>query len=595
MKQYREEVSKIISKILTVMILDAAGDGGKIVDPTDVVSEIPPKTELGDLAFPMFPYAKALKSAPAKIAQSVADTISRNKGRGDAVYGILENAVAAGPYVNIRLKRLAIAAKTLTEVAAKAESYGSGNVLGRKRVMVEFSCPNTNKPLHLGHLRNDAIGESVARILAAAGADVRKVNLINDRGVHICKSMLAYTIFGDGRTPESEGIKSDHFVGEYYVKYDAWAKQNAGAETEVRQMLMRWEQGDPETIELWKRMNHWTISGIETTYKRTGIHFDKIYYESETYARGREEVRKGLAKGIFYKDDQGTVWVDLTDMGLDKKVLLRGDGTSLYLTQDIGTAIARQDDWAFERLIYVVGSEQQYHFKVLFRVLAMLGFFWADNLHHLAYGMVNLPEGKMKSREGTVVDADDLLDELSSLALEEIQAKGREEMVGDAESIAERIALGALNYFLLQTDPFRDMTFNPRDSLSFNGNTGPYLQYTGARISNMIRKFEENRARYKAGKFDPGLLTVSEEWELIKLISSFPQTVEEAALALNPSVITSGLYDLARIYSRYYHDNPVLQNDNPNLVVTRITLSRAVGIVLKRGFDLLGIPFLEIM
>jgi len=460
---------------------------------------------------------------------------------------------------------------------------------------VEFSCPNTNKPLHLGHLRNDSIGMSVARIMEANGADVRKVNLINDRGVHICKSMLAYKTFGENTSPESTGIKSDHFVGDYYVKFNTWSKEDPKAEIAARSMLKEWEDGKEDVRELWEKMNNWTISGIKETYKKTGISFDKYYFESKTYREGREEVLKGFNAGVFYKEDDGSIWADLSEIKLDKKVLLRSDGTSLYLTQDIGTAIARHRDWEFEKLIYVVGSEQQYHFQVLFYILQKLGYRWASDLHHLSYGMVNLPDGKMKSREGTVVDADDLIDELTSIAKAEIAAKERISEVGDLQLTAESVALAALNYFLLQISPSKDMIFNPSESISFSGNTGPYLQYMGARISSMLRKYEERKDGFLGAVYSPDLLVTNQERELIKLLMAFPEIVSNAGKGMNPSIITAYLYDLSKVFSRYYHDTSILNEPDKDIVVTRIQLVKAVLQVLKNAFYLVGIPFLERM
>ncbi|MFA6706677.1 MAG: arginine--tRNA ligase, partial [Sphaerochaetaceae bacterium] len=475
------------------------------------------------------------------------------------------------------------------------ERYGHNDSLAHKRIMVEFSCPNTNKPLHLGHLRNDAIGQSVAAILKANGADVRKVNLINNRGVHICKSMLAYQKFSQGETPQSSGLKGDHLVGTYYVRFAQWEKEDPSALDQAQAMLKAWEQGDEHIIELWNKMNTWTIEGIEETYKKTGITFDQYYYESDTYKLGKDKVLAGLEKGVFYRQEDGSIWIDLAEIALDKKVLLRKDGTSLYLTQDIGTAIARHEDWPFDSLIYVVANEQSYHFKVLFYVLQKLGYEWASDLHHLSYGMVNLPEGKMKSREGTVVDADDLIDELSEMALAEIKAKEREEEVGDAQKTSSAIALGALHYYLLQVNPLKDMIFNPADSLSFTGNTGPYLQYMGARICSMLRKYREAGAIVDHINFDGSLLVLEEERALVKLIARFGETVEKAAAELDPSVIASYLYELSRLFSKYYHDHPVLKAPEPSLIKARLTLSAMVLQVLRNAFSLIGIPFLETM
>jgi arginyl-tRNA synthetase len=407
--------------------------------------------------------------------------------------------------------------------------------------------------------------------------------------------MLAYRMFGGSTTPESEGIKGDHFVGDYYVKYAQYAQDHPEADDQVRQMLRAWEEGDPQVVALWRKMNDWVIGGIEESYRRTGISFDKVYFESDLYKLGREEILSGIEKGLFQKDPDGSVWVDLTDKGMEREVLLRGDGTSLYITQDIGTAIQRSKDWPFDALIYVVGSEQKHHFHVLFKVLEILGCEWARHLHHLAYGMVNLPEGKMKSREGTVVDADDLLDELEGLAAEEIRKKEREEEVGNLGKTAREVALGALNYWLLQVTAVKDMTFDPGESISFNGNTGPYLQYTGARISSMLRKFEERKESFRAGRYSAEALSLPEEWEIAKSLALFPETILSAARDLNPSVLTAYLFELCKSFSRYYQDHPVLRNEDASLVLSRIALVRGVLQVLRNGLTLLGIPFLEAM
>ncbi len=585
MDQLRQQWHEAIWEILTKLERSPGSIGSK----NDLVAETPPNPDMGDLAFPMFPFARVLKKSPKVIAQEVVDLLSESAERPPGTM------VAAGPYVNIGFDKTRVSESVLNEVAAQEESYGLSEKLASKKIMVEFSCPNTNKPLHLGHLRNDALGESISRILRANGAEVQKVNLINDRGIHICKSMLAYRLFGEGRTPQDEGVKPDHFVGEYYVRYDSWSKKEKTAEEQARELLRAWEKGDPEVTALWKRMNDWAVSGIEETYRRTGVSFDRTYFESDTYLLGREKVRKGLDRGLFYSKEDGSIWVDLRELNLDQKVLLRGDGTSLYVTQDFGTAIQRYDDWPFDRMIYIVASEQNYHFKVLFAVLDLLGYAWAKDLYHLGYGMVHLPEGKMKSREGTVVDADDLLDTLKALARAEIRDKERENELDDVDDTAGKIALGALNYYLLQPAPLKDMTFNPAESISFTGNTGPYLQYTGARLCSILRKFEERKATLEGGIFKPELLTVPEEWELVKLISLFPQRIALAAEELNPSYVATHLYDLAKTCNRYYHDNPVLHNKNKDLVATRIRVVGTVRRVLENGLNLLGVPFLTRM
>lgn len=562
---------------------------------------VPPKREMGDVAFPMFPYSKAAKKSPKDIAEDLLKRIGDDHPTGEVVL--------AGPYFNVRLDISALSSSILKEVEEKGDSYGKSDRLKGKKAMVEFSCPNTNKPLHLGHMRNDSIGESVSALIKSQGADVMKVNLINNRGVHICKSMLAYKTFGNGETPESTGEKGDHFVGRYYVRFAQWEKE---AEEEKKKnpecvdnpdwvdpgekaqaMLRAWENGDEEVRALWQKMNNWTLKGLEESYKNMGISFDKYYYESETYKFGKDEVLKGLEKGVFQKEEDGSVQVDLAPIGLDKKVLLRKDGTSLYMTQDIGTAIRRHEDWPFDSLTYVVASEQKYHFTVLFYCLGLLGYDWAKELHHLSYGMVNLPDGKMKSREGTVVDADDLLEELTALARAEIESKNREDAVDDVDETSRKIALGALNYYLLQVSPTKDMVFNPKESISFNGNTGPYLQYTGARISSILRKYEESEE--KDVPFIGELLVEEDEKELLKLVDTFPEIVEKAAMNYDPSLIAGFLYDLAKTFSHYYHDNRILNAETKELIKARVMLCYMISVVMKNGFALIGVPFLEAM
>lgn len=553
-------------------------------------AEVPPKPELGDLGFPMFPFAKILRAAPVQIAQAVASALA-----GDPDAAGLGTARAEGPYVNVALDRTAVAAEVLGALGKDPDGYGRNDSLAGRRIMVEFSSPNTNKPLHLGHLRNDALGESVSRILAANGAEVFKIDLINDRGIHICKSMLAYMAYGNGRTPESEGVKSDHFVGDYYVRFNDLKKGDPAAEEKAQALLVKWESGDPETLALWRTMNGWAEGGIRQTYERTGISFDKYYHESRIYVTGKDEVLRGLEAGVFFKAEDGSVRVDLSDIGLEPKVLLRKDGTSIYMTQDIGLAIERHKDWPFDQLIYVVASEQQYHFKVLFHILAKLGYPWAANLYHLSYGLVNLPEGRMKTREGTVVDADTLLDSLRELAVEEIAAKGREDAVRDISETAEKIALGAVHFYLLQATPSKDMIFNPKESLSFNGATGPYIQYMGARISSMLRKHESGEGNARGGNVRPELLAGDAEWALVRKLSEYPEAVAQAARDFDPSAVAACLYDLASAFSRFYHDNPVLTAPDKDTAASRLALAAAARAVLRNGLGLVCIPFLETM
>ena len=580
---WKESIARALTSMLPA--------GAEAVTADRIGLETPPDPNLGDLGFPLFSFAKTLRSAPAKIATELLPKLQADsalKGKGEVK--------AVGPYINVFLPKGETAAQILNAIINGNENYGKTTTLAGKKIMVEFSSPNTNKPLHLGHLRNDAIGESLSRILQFSGADLYKTNIINDRGVHICKSMLAYQLFGNGIDPVKEGIKPDKFVGDMYVQFHKYSKDHPEAEDEAQEMLRKWEAGDPETIKLWKTMNGWALQGIQQTYARTGVSFDKLFFESDVFRKGRAEIMEGLKKGIFYKDEDGSIWVDLKSIGFEKKLLLRGDGTSVYITQDIGLAITRHSEWPFDKLIYVVGNEQIYHFKVLFYIMKLLGYDWYTGLYHLAYGMVNLPEGKMKSREGTVVDADDLITELKNSALKEIASKGREDAVGNPEEVAEKVALGALHYFLLQVDTIKDMLFNASESLSFNGNTGPYIQYMGARISSILRKADtEEGKKAKMGVCKPELLNSDIEWELLKKLEEFPAQVDKAAAQYAPMFITNYLYDLCKLFSRFYHDCPILGAENPDVAATRLALAKAVYIVLKNATWLVLVPFLEVM
>jgi len=604
----KEEWKSFVQNSLQKIYENAGHEG--VLQP--LVMQVPPKPEMGDLAFPLFSYAKAFGKAPNIISQELCSFIDNLEEKPDG------QAFALGPYLNVKVNMDSIVAQMYSKIKNEGSSYGNSQSLNAKKVMIEFSCPNTNKPLHLGHVRNDCIGQSMSQILKACGASVMKVNLINNRGVHICKSMLAYQKFSNGETPESSGIKGDHLVGNYYVRFAQWeaselekdikanlekgmseeeakasAKKTNKPDLEAQEMLRKWEMGDPEVLRLWKLMNTWTLEGVAQTYKNTGISFDKYYYESDTYKLGKDKVLEGLERGIFQKAEDGSIYIDNSDIGLDKKILLRRDGTSIYITQDIGTAINRHEDWPFDSLIYVVASEQNYHFKVLFHVLDKLGYPWAKDLHHLSYGMVFLPEGKMKSREGTVVDADDLILSLTSMAKEQILEKGREDELEDVDDTAHKIALGALNYYILQFNPTKDFVFNPKESLSFNGNTGPYLQYMGARISSMLRKYDA--ASYKDVAFEPSLLGLEDEREMLKMLVSFPETVAKACSLYDPSIVCAFLYDLSKKFSHWYHDNQILKASSPSLVKARVSLCEMVLQVMKNAFDLVGIPFLEKM
>ena len=479
-------------------------------------------------------------------------------------------------------------------------------------VMVEYSSPNTNKPLHLGHVRNNLLGYSIARILEASGNRVFKTNIVNDRGIHICKSMLAWQRWGNGVTPESTGKKGDHLIGDFYVLFDKHykaeltalmnegkTKEEAEAASplmaEARAMLRRWEDGDEEIRSLWSMMNSWVYAGFDETYKRMGVSFDEIYYESETYLLGKEEVLRGLKEGKFVQDPDGSVWADFTDEGLDRKILLRSDGTSVYITQDIGTAKMRFDKHPIDKMVYVVGNEQEYHFKVLSLLLDRLGYAFGKGLVHFSYGMVELPDGKMKSREGTVVDADDLMDEMvaTARAIAEEQGKGKDMPAEEAAEVARRVGLGSLKYFILKVDPRKNMTFNPKESIDFNGNTGSFIQYTYARIRSLLRKAEELGIALPATF--AGLTISTKEQELIAKVAEYADIVEEAARTYSPAVIANYVYDLVKEYNQFYHEFSILKEENEELRAFRLALSEVVARTIAAGFSLLGIEMPERM
>lgn len=601
--EFKELVSKAVTEFFKAKNLEL---DTSLLDK--MVVQNAPNPEMGDLGIPMFVFAKSARMAPPQIASGVLEFIKECS---------LGKVLAVGPYINIKLDKAGAAAPILAAIAKQGDSYGSFNQEGKKplegrRVMVEYSSPNTNKPLHLGHLRNDALGESVSRILKMAGAEVYKVDLINNRGVHICKSMLAYKWFHEakGDTPQKLGMKGDHFVGQCYVEFDRWLKgekdkpetAHPEAAQQAEDMLIEWEKGNPEVRELWQKMNDWTLEGVKETYARTGVSFDKLYMESETYLKGKDQILKGLEKGVFFKAEDGSVRIDVTDVvgkGKDEdnheKVLLRKDGTSVYITQDIGTAISRHDDWAFNQLVYVVASEQNYHFKILFHILKKLGFDWAKNLYHLSYGLVNLPSGRMKSREGTIVDADDLIDSLHADALKAIQERGRDEEVGNADDVAEKVALGALHYYLLQATPIKDMLFNPEESLSFNGNTGPYLQYMGARINSILAKAKEAGICENTSDEALALLSSEDEWALIKQLGDFPAVVQKGAENLDPSGIAGYLYETAKLFSKFYQTSSILNAESKELAGARLYLAQCTLQVIKNSLNLILVPYLEKM
>ncbi|MCT1532736.1 arginine--tRNA ligase [Sphingobacterium daejeonense] len=489
-----------------------------------------------------------------------------------------------------------------------ADSFGKFPQNGKK-LMVEYSSPNTNKPLHLGHIRNNLLGYSVAEILKAYGYDVIKANLVNDRGIHICKSMLAWEKFGNGETPESSGLKGDHLVGKYYVVFDKEykkeiealksegqsedeAKKNAPLIQEAQVMLQKWEAGDEEVLNLWKTMNGWVYAGFDKTYKQLGVDFDKFYYESETYLLGKDIIQEGLEKGVFFKKDDNSVWIDLTDEGLDEKLVLRGDGTSVYITQDLGTAQLKYDEFKMNESIYVVGNEQDYHFKVLFAILKKLGKEWADGLYHLSYGMVDLPSGKMKSREGTVVDADDLMAEMIDTAKERTEELGKTEGFNEEEKVNlyQTIGMGALKYFLLKVDPKKRLLFDPNESVDFQGHTGPFVQYTHARIKSVLRK-----ADYVPGQIKvPSTLSTFER-DLIQALANYPAIIEASAKEFSPAQLANYAYDIAKLYNKFYHEETILKAEDENVKGFRLQLSASAARIISESMNLLGIQVPERM
>ena len=554
----------------------------------------------GDFTVVVFPFLKASHKAPEATAQELGQWLADN------VKAISAFNVVKG-FLNLTINP-AFWRDSLMDIAADDDFGIRKPADNAPLVMVEYSSPNTNKPLHLGHVRNNLLGYSLSQILSANGNRVVKTNIVNDRGIHICKSMLAWQKWGDGATPESTGKKGDHLIGDFYVAFDQHyraevkqlmeergvskeeAEKLSPLMAEAHDMLVRWEKGDPEVRQLWKMMNDWVYAGFDETYRRMGVGFDKIYYESDTYLEGKELVLGGLEKGIMYRKDDGSVWADLTADGLDHKLLLRADGTSVYMTQDIGTAKLRYRDYPIDRMIYVVGNEQNYHFQVLSLLLDRLGFKWGKDLVHFSYGMVNLPEGKMKSREGTVVDADDLMDSMIADAADASADRFANLDKEEAAEIARMVGLGALKYFLLKVDPRKDMTFNPKESIDFNGNTGPFLQYTYARIRSVLRR---------AGEIDTSAMAAAipneKETAIIQKVAAFPGVVSEAGNSLSPALIANYCYDLAKEYNQFYHDYPILKEEDPAVKALRLELSSVVSRTLRTAASLLGIEMPERM
>lgn len=569
--------------------------------PDSIVLQDTRREFRGDYTLVVFPYVKQARKSPEAVANEIGEAVKKNMPLVEGfnvIKGFLNFEIADNYWLHF-----------LAEEACK-EGYGVKKVDGNDApVVVEYSSPNTNKPLHLGHIRNNLLGWSVSQLLAAAGANVKKVNLVNDRGIHICKSMLAWLRYGNGETPESTGIKGDHLVGKYYVEFDKHykdevkqlmesgveeeqAKREAPLMVEAQQMLKRWEEGDSEVRSLWEKMNGWVYAGFDETYIRLGVGFDKVYYESQTYLLGKELVQKGLDMGILFRKEDGSVWCDLTGDGLDQKLLLRKDGTSVYMTQDLGTALLRHNDFGAERLIYVVGNEQDYHFKVLKLILGKLGFPWADKVYHLSYGMVELPNGKMKSREGTVVDADDLIDEMERTAEEMSREHGKNDELSAEEQkhLYHILALGALKYFILKVDPTKNMLFNPAESIDFNGNTGPFIQYTHARIRSIVRKAGElANANHDSVELN------DKERAVLKVLHSLPDTIISAADAYSPAMVANYAYELSKAFNSFYQDTPILREENAQVKAMRVRLCAAVAGALKTTMSILGIEVPERM
>ena len=561
----------------------------------------------GHLTLVVFPFLKMSKKGPEQTAQEIGEYLKQNEpaiANYNVIKGFLNLTIASDVWIEL-----------LNRIHADNQWGIQKADANAPLVMIEYSSPNTNKPLHLGHVRNNLLGSALANIMAANGNKVVKTNIVNDRGIHICKSMLAWLKYGNGETPESSGKKGDHLIGDYYVAFDkhykaevkelmaqyqaegmneeeakAKAEANSPLMLEAREMLRKWEANDPEVRALWKKMNDWVYAGFDETYKMMGVSFDKIYYESQTYLEGKEKVMEGLEKGLFYRKEDGSVWADLTPEGLDHKLLLRGDGTSVYMTQDIGTAKLRFQDYPINKMIYVVGNEQNYHFQVLSILLDKLGFEWGKDLVHFSYGMVELPEGKMKSREGTVVDADDLMEEMISTAKETSQELGKLDGLTqeEADDIARIVGLGALKYFILKVDARKNMTFNPKESIDFNGNTGPFIQYTYARIQSVLRKAAESGIVIPE-QIPSGIELSEKEEGLIQMVADFAAVVKQAGEDYSPSIIANYTYDLVKEYNQFYHDYSILREENEAVKVFRIALSANVAKVVRLGMNLLGI------
>ncbi|MBO4957176.1 MULTISPECIES: arginine--tRNA ligase [Butyricimonas] len=593
-----------IEKMLTQQVLEAVkACYGVELTEKDVQLQETRKEFAGDLTVVVFPFTRYSRKSPEETAKELGEYLKQNIEEVETynvIKGFLNVVISSAYWIEV-----------LNDVA-KEEKYGYAKEPSGKTYMIEYSSPNTNKPLHLGHIRNNFLGWSVSEIQKANGHNVIMVNLVNDRGIHICKSMIAWEKFANGATPESTGTKGDHFVGDYYVRFDKEykaqikelmeqgkteeeAKKEAPILLEAQEMLRKWEAGDEKVVSLWRTMNDWVLKGFDETYKMMGILFDKVYFESQTYKKGRDLVLKGLADGVLYRKDTGSVWADLTGDGLDHKLLLRDDGTSVYMTQDIGTAYDRFNEFNMDQEIYVVGNEQNYHFQVLSLVCKKLGFDWADKIKHLSYGMVELPEGKMKSREGTVVDADDLIDEMIHTARTTSEELGKLDgyTKEEAEEVYRKVALGALKYFILKVDPKKTMMFNPKESIDFNGNTGPFIQYTYTRIKSVLRKAEEAGVKIVPGDIHTAL--TEKEQNLVKLIAKLPAVVKEAGDNYSPALIGNYAYELAKEFNQFYHDYSILKEENEQVRNLRLLLAQQCSVAIENAMGMLGIEMPERM
>ena len=595
-----------LETILGTVVADAVKSLYSLETAVDQIQLQKTKKEFeGDLTVVIFPFVKAARKSPEQTGQEIGEYLLQNNP-------VITSFNVIKGFLNLSINK-SYWLKTLADIHTNSRFGITAPTDQSELMMIEYSSPNTNKPLHLGHVRNNLLGHSIAEIQKANGWKVVKTNIVNDRGIHICKSMLAWKLFGNGETPESSGLKGDHLVGKYYVVFDKAykaqikeliekglseedAKKQAPLILEAQQMLLAWENNDPDVRHLWETMNGWVYAGFDVTYKKLGVDFDKIYYESQTNLEGKGKVEEGLANGVFYRREDGSVWADLTGDGLDEKLLLRADGTSVYMTQDIGTAKLRYDDYPINKMVYVVGNEQNYHFQVLSILLDKVGFEWGKSLVHFSYGMVELPEGKMKSREGTVVDADDLMDEMIESARETSQELGKLDNCTpeEIETIVRMVGLGALKYFILKVDPRKSMTFNPKESIDFNGNTGPFIQYTHARIKSVLRKAVEQGIDFST--ISDLQLSISEkESYLIQLITEFPSVVKLAGEEFSPALIANYIYELVKEYNQFYHDFTILKEENLHLKQFRLVLSESTASIIKTGMRLLGIDVPERM